>query len=133
MFCNICQSDKEPLEIPRPDTPHSAKLECPVCGNFLGWKKKAKNKYKRPKNKYTAEGLGGEYCAMCLRSRGRLGLHETLLIHHIVEIQDGGEDEPDNIWIICTHCHALIHHVRKYLNENLLLFICCGEAIESDA
>lgn len=133
MFCNNCQSDKDPLEIPRPDTPHEAKYECPVCGNFLGWKKKEKNKDKRPKNKYLPKDLGIDYCQLCLRMRGRLGLNETLISHHIVEIKDGGEDIPENIWVVCTHCHALIGHIRKYLNENLKLFIRDGGLLEPDA
>jgi 5-methylcytosine-specific restriction endonuclease McrA len=55
---------------------------------------------------------------MCLRHVDRLGSHGALQVHHVVEIQNGGEDTKENIWVVCTSCHKLIHHQRTYLNNH---------------
>lgn len=109
--CNI-----EGILNPRPDTPHNAEIRCPLCGNFLGWQKKEKNLSKRNKSKIKPEI---DYCQLCLRNKDDFGVREVLEVHHIDEIQNGGIDEPGNIWFVCTHCHSLIHHVRTYLNYHI--------------
>ena len=52
------------------------------------------------------------------KAKTRLGTHETLEIHHKIEINDGGQDIKENILVVCTHCHKLIHHVRTYMNDH---------------
>lgn len=47
-----------------------------------------------------------------------LGAYEALEVHHVVEIQHGGEDDPANIWVLCTDCHKTVHHRRTYLYEH---------------
>lgn len=112
----------ETIEIPRPDTPHQAEVRCanPKCNTHIMWKKKDKNNGKRPKNKFTPADLGINYCEMCQRPKARLGNNETLISHHKVEVgpQQRGVDVPGNIWVVCSHCHALIHHVRIYMNNH---------------
>lgn len=118
ILCKTCRVKVSPLVTPRPDTPHAAELRCPLCEGFHSWLPKPKNEGKRPKNKHTPGSLGIEYCQMCMRPKSRLGTHEVLVSHHVEEIQNGGPDEPENIWVVCQVCHALIHHQRTYLNQH---------------
>lgn len=117
-FCKKCNIEISARFEPTPNLIHDGKLICPLCDSFLGWKKKEKNEGKRERNKYTPAKLGINYCQLCMRSRERLGINETLVPHHIKEIQDDGEDVPENIWVVCTACHSLIHHQRTYLNNH---------------
>lgn len=52
---------------------------------------------------------------MCRREE--LPLPEVLEAHHVVEVQEGGSDERDNLWIVCTACHSMIHYLRTYLGH----------------
>lgn len=119
--CRYCDEFIEPVIRQRPDTPHGGgeKL-CPVCGRHLAWIPKEKNLNKRPKNKYTPNDLKIEYCQMCLRTQEMLGVNETLEVHHVIEIKDDGDDEPENIFVLCTACHKDVHHKRIYLYEHFL-------------
>jgi len=116
MICSQCGNDKKFNVLERPDTPHDREVRCGKCDSFIRWLPKPKNKDKRPKNKILPENLGIDYCQLCLRKKDRLGKNETLTSHHIIEINKHGEDIKENIWVVCTHCHALIHHVRIYIN-----------------
>ena len=118
MVCRRCSLDDELFEVPRPDTPHNAEIRCRRCDAFVSWKPKDKNIGKRPKNKITPEDMGIDYCQLCLRKKNRLGTNETLDTHHVIEISICGKDEKENIWVVCTHCHALVHHTRRYLLEH---------------
>ena len=45
----------------------------------------------------------GWRCAEC-------GIHSSRLeLHHIVSIEDGGGDFPDNLRVLCRGCHHQIH------------------------
>jgi len=57
---------------------------------------------------------------MCLIKEVDLPPRETLEGHHVVEYANGGTDDADNVWVVCTACHKLIHWRRTYL-EHLLL------------
>lgn len=123
MFCRKCNKEVEPKFIKRPDIVHSGgELKCPICDLHFKWQKKDKNINKRTVSIYLVSDFNINYCQLCLRTKDRLGLNETLTRHHIIEINPKyedelkGEDTPDNIWIVCTHCHQLIHHTRTYLN-----------------
>lgn len=123
MLCRKCNKEVEPKIIQRPETIHSGgEQKCPICNFHLGWKKKEKNTEKRNISIYSVSYFGIDYCQLCLRTKDKLGLNETLIRHHIIEInpeyegEPKGEDKPNNIWIVCTHCHQSIHHIRRYLN-----------------
>lgn len=107
--------------------PHYGKVVCKECGKFYGWLPKPHNETRRRRNRHTAETLGITSCQMCQRTKSRLGLRGVLEPHHVVEIQYGGEDKPDNIWIVCTACHKLIHYQRTYINEHLKSHITTEE------
>jgi hypothetical protein len=115
--CRSCGNTKDFYPIPRLDTPHGDELICGNCKAHVKWMKKEKNKNKRIGSRFSPALLEVNYCEVCLRQRARLGRHETLDIHHKIEIQDGGKDERDNVLVVCTHCHKLIHHVRCYMND----------------
>lgn len=109
------------------DGPHHGKYVCKECGTFAGWMPKPTNETKRKKNKYSADDLGINYCQMCLRPKSRLGSRETLEPHHIKEIQHGGDDIPENIWVVCSYCHKVIHQRRIYLNDHYKGYVTPGE------
>jgi 5-methylcytosine-specific restriction endonuclease McrA len=33
--------------------------------------------------------------------------------HHVVEVAEGGSDDPENVWTICEPCHLVIHALRR--------------------
>lgn len=117
-FCKKCECETQHIEHPRPDTPHGNELRCSECNSFWGWQKKPKNNGKRPANKYLPADLGIDHCQMCMRPKKRLMTNEVLISHHVHEIGKGGPDIPENIWVVCSSCHHLIHHQRTYLNEH---------------
>lgn len=125
-FCPKCGREKEHTLRLRPDTPHLGSLHCKGCGRCWGWKPKNKEERtnggsaKRNKSNHTPHSLGIEYCQMCLRPREMLGKNEIFLVHHVKEIQDGGRDTPSNIWVLCSSCHGLVHHMRTYLYRHFV-------------
>jgi len=118
-YCNACSAEVETVEQVLFDGPHYSKHTCKNCGKFVGFGKKPGNEFKRGKNKYSPADIGVSFCQLCLRPIDRLGTRGVLEIHHVEEIQNGGNDVPENIWVICTSCHKLIHHQRTYLNQHL--------------
>ena len=58
---------------------------------------------------------------MCLREKEFLGKGQ-LEVHHVKEISNGGQDTPDNIWVLCTSCHRELHHRRVYFNSHMTQF-----------
>lgn len=118
-FCHNCQIPVDTVTREIESGVHHAKEECLLCGRFVCWTKKPKNTAKRPPNKYLPDDLGISNCQMCLRHKDRLGTRGILHSHHIIEINDNGVDLPENIWVLCTACHALVHHQRTYLNNHL--------------
>lgn len=118
-FCKQCNADVPYYVKARPDTPHAGgAMHCAVCDRFLGWKKKEDNSQRRPKNRYLPEDLNIDFCQLCRRPKDRLGTNETLTSHHVIEIQEHGPDVPENIWVLCTSCHTLVHHQRTYLRDH---------------
>lgn len=90
---------------PDPGVKHYKKAICGSCGKFFGWISKPKNLAHRAPS--TTSIRPSSCCAICLT--------ETALeVHHIIEIQDGGDNAPDNRMTLCRGCHALVHWVRHY-------------------
>jgi 5-methylcytosine-specific restriction endonuclease McrA len=92
-------------EPPPPGSKHYKKAVCSSYGRFFGWISKPKNLAHRAPSTtgLTPEGR----CAICLSG-------QSLEVHHIVEIQDGGSNDPANRLTLCQGCHALVHWVRRY-------------------
>ena len=99
-----------------PDLPHYAKETCSTCGAFVRWQSKPAPENFSPKRKN--KGLlklfpNIDRCSLCLRSREELPGRTTLEVHHVEEVKDGGTDSPDNLWVVCSRCHMMIHQRRR--------------------
>ena len=118
--CPGCGKVAEPIIKECGSGPHYAEERCPYCKKFFGYTPKPKNKEKRKKNKHTPESLSISHCQMCMRKKDSLGRYGTLAAHHIIEVASPtfGPDTPENIWVVCTSCHSLIHHQRTYLHNH---------------
>ena len=100
-----------------PESIHYAKWICPICGLFIEWIPKPKNKDKRTRSKYSPQNLNIGFCEIC--GRIHLGQSETLEIHHKIPIEEGGQDTRENVLVLCTPCHRMTHFLRIYLNHHL--------------
>jgi len=116
-MCRKCGEETFQRQIIRPIGPHYGEQVCNVCGLRVGYLPKPTAQGKRKKNKYTPESLATNFCLMCLRDRDNLINYETLEVHHVVQVCDGGEDEPGNIWVLCTTCHRTVHFHRYYIRR----------------
>lgn len=100
-----------------PELTHWGKYECAKCGRFLAWVKKPDNEKRNRRNSKKLakpfEDAGIDYCQLCLRKRCELPQNMTFVAHHIVEVQDGGSDDPTNLLHLCTFCHELVHLLRR--------------------
>lgn len=102
-------------------TPHFAKAVCKNCRAFMPdlWIKHPKNDEKRGKaSKHTASSLETSYCELCGRVRSSLGKYETLEVHHKIPVNEGGNDDKENILVLCTPCHRMAHWLRTYLRDH---------------
>lgn len=104
--------------------PHYARVECGSgkCG-CIGWDGKPDDdptKYK-PRREADQKELLAKYsqgfCELCLIPQESIPRSESLEAHHVTEYQDGGTSDSENIWIVCTACHKLIHWRRTYLGH----------------
>jgi 5-methylcytosine-specific restriction endonuclease McrA len=97
---------------------HHAKVTCGGCNRFLRWLPKPESdptKYRRPTSHTNlVADYGQGYCEMCLRKKEDLPPKQTLEAQHVLEFKDGGSNERENIWIVCTACHRMIHWIRTY-------------------
>jgi hypothetical protein len=85
------------------------RIECGQCHKFYYWLPKIKNINKRPPS---STGLArGAVCQCCLKA----GV--ALVGHHVVPVADGGSDAQDNIWTVCSACHAIIHALRRMVEQ----------------
>jgi 5-methylcytosine-specific restriction endonuclease McrA len=121
--CDKCGSSNTVFR-PRPDTIHHGELRCLDCKCFA-WIAKPDTdatKYRREaKHSDLVKKFSNGCCEMCRRSVDELPEKQVLAAHHVVEYQDGGSSERDNIWIVCNACHRLITWVRKYHGSSQIL------------
>lgn len=98
------------LEAGPPQEPGARRrIECGKCHKFYYWLPKIKNINKRPPS---STGLArGAVCQCCLKA----GV--ALVGHHVVPVADGGSDAQDNIWTVCGACHAIIHALRRMVEQ----------------
>lgn len=102
-----------------PELTHWGKYICsdPQCERFLAWVKKPDNEKRNRRNSKKLakpfEDAGIDYCQLCLRKRCELPPNMTFVAHHIIEVQDGGTDDPINLLHLCTFCHELVHLLRR--------------------
>lgn len=100
-----------------PETQNWGKYVCPECGRWLKWVAKPENEKRNRRNsKKLAKPFANAgicYCQMCLRHREELPPNVTFVAHHVIEVRDGGPDDPTNLWHLCTICHEFIHLLRR--------------------
>ena len=85
------------------------RIECGLCHKFYFWLPKLRNKDKRPSS--STNLADGTTCQCCRK----IGVN--LVGHHLVEVAEGGTDEPENIWTVCEPCHTIIHALRRHALE----------------
>lgn len=105
--CNCSGGIPTPILADGPPQDPGAKrrIECGLCHKFYFWLPKLKNKDKRPSS---STGLADNTFCQCCRKSG-----VNLIGHHVIEEQEGGSSEPDNIWTVCEPCHQIIHALRR--------------------
>lgn len=108
---------------PRADTPHYGEIRCPEHGH--AWIRRPCED-KKPKRKTNSDligmihEMGQGFCWFCLRQKDLLASLKPatrLEVHHIVPVAEGGKDEPRNLLLLCTECHAEVHRRREAFNR----------------
>ena len=122
--CKHCGIQVEPVTFGEINDMHGYKLRCPHCKRVVGWGGKrqvvkTENGERTRSSQWSAKRLNKDFCEMCQRPKDFLGHGERLEVHHVTEIDQGGEDVPENIWVLCTPCHRLVHHQRTYLHQHV--------------
>lgn len=116
--CRFCNADGPHQMTLRTTGVHYADLKCRQCGKHLGFPKKPdsdQTKYRRPQqHQNLVIAYGKDFCEMCLRHVSEFPKGTTLEAQHVIEYQDGGTNKRENIWIVCTACHRMIHWIRTY-------------------
>jgi len=119
--CPICGHSCE-VKL-RPDTPHYGEIRCPDHGHHWVPKPSADKRQKRKANaklkKLIPEGYNS-FCELCMRSESLLGdLSPSLFleVHHVIEVQELGSDAPENLRLLCSECHELVHSRRRSFNR----------------
>lgn len=53
-------------------------------------------------------------CEICMRDSQELSKRKNHVIevHHVIEVQHGGSDDPGNLRALCTQCHRFVHARR---------------------
>ena len=97
---------------------HYADVHCAACGRHLRFLSKPGSdptKYRRPQqHRELVLAYGDGFCEMCLHAVEELPKGQTLEAQHVREFQHDGSSERENIWIVCTACHRMIHWIRTY-------------------
>ena len=121
-FCKECNSRLIFSETP--NNVHYGRMDCPKCKKWIKW---VSNPETREKNRTktsivnieqvkTYHKYSKEFCFFCLREKSELGLHETLTLDHIEELNKEGKDEIENLQILCSACHKLKNWAKLYIN-----------------
>lgn len=114
-MCQFCQST-EVVFSETPQLPHYGREDCADCGRFIRWVPKPEgDRVRRPSaHRGLVHKFSRGFCEMCLRKENELPDGQTLEAQHVEEFSGGGEPKRENIWIICTACHKLIHCIRTH-------------------
>lgn len=81
---------------PRPDTQHHGSIRCPQHGFLWIPKPSEDRKPRRRTNKDLRPSV-------------------ELQVHHIIEVENGGTDDPVNLQSLCRECHAEVHRRRELI------------------
>lgn len=89
-----------------PNPGERRKIVCATCQRLLAWLPKLENKDKRAPS---STGLADSDFCQCCRKIG-----VNLIGHHVIEVCEGGSNDPENIWTLCEPCHQIIHALRRH-------------------
>jgi HNH endonuclease len=107
-------------------------LQCvrPSCGKWLDWVQKPKNENKQNRTEHkklmrNVHESMRSFCWNCNRHEEWLkqlkpALH--LEVHHIVEVCNGGQDNSENLQVLCNECHLEVHR-RRELHQRYQAYI----------
>ena len=116
--CTACGYQGPLTSILRESGVHYAEWRCPECNKHHGFIPKpdgdSSRQKREPSHRELVKKFGKGFCECCLTKEGRLRKGRTLEAHHVIEYQDGGTAERDNLWILCTACHQQVHWIRTY-------------------
>jgi uncharacterized Zn finger protein (UPF0148 family) len=110
---------------PRPDTQHYGDIRCPVHGHTWIPKPQEDRKPRRRANKDLRSLLPADrrhFCWKCLRTEDHLKLLRPsveLQVHHVIEVENGGTDDPINLQCLCRECHSEVHRRRELIARYL--------------
>lgn len=115
--CPVCS--RPCIFTPRPDTQHHGAIRCPDHG--FRWIPKPSDD-RKPRRKTNSDLINllpitrRHFCWNCLRHRDHLKQLQpavVLQVHHLIEVKDGGTDDPINLQLLCAECHAEVHRRRE--------------------
>ena len=116
--CGSCNSKRQFRILGPHKGGHYARINCADCGGFIKWEADpSKKKISRKGQAKLVDKFSQGYCESCLRLSDELPSPQTIEAHHIIPVEAGGGNNKDNIQIVCTPCHRLIHHQRTYLGH----------------
>lgn len=109
---------------------HWGRAVC-TCGHMLTWIRQPQDPEDDTATKRRSEsqlrslllesGRDLTCCELCLIRDGEGGQH--LVIHHVVEVKDGGTDSPENLRVYCVDCHSTVHtgrhRTRRLRGQNI--------------
>lgn len=124
--CPHCGSDQV-YQTAMPTGVHHARIDCGKCRRFIGWVRKPENektKHREKDQKTLLSKYSHGFCEMCGILDEYVPNNECLVAHHVNEYGNNGNTERENIWILCSRCHALVHHERTYVSKHLLSGKC---------
>ncbi len=126
--CVECGQELAVFETPQHKN-HWAEYQCAnrACSRFekhAGWVPKPRDGSSRRKSNRKllkrCDVLLRDFCHLCTRTSAVLDHLKPALqleVHHVIEVQDGGTDEPSNLWVLCSECHAEVHRRREAFNR----------------
>jgi 5-methylcytosine-specific restriction endonuclease McrA len=120
---------------PRADTPHFGAIRCHEHG-YIWIRRPTKDKKPRRKAKTNLIKIlpkqNQDFCWFCLRNKSVLQSLKPSLgfeVHHVNPVDNGGTDEPSNLMLLCSECHAEAHR-RQEAFKRYTLFVDLDKASE---
>jgi 5-methylcytosine-specific restriction endonuclease McrA len=114
-ICPKCGSNN--VEIGEATPPHAGSLRCLDCRHHRWLPKPDREKRRRSSSLALARKYGRGVCELCRRSATEIPAPECLEGHHLIAVDDDGDDSRENVIVVCSSCHSLVHHQQTYLGH----------------
>lgn len=113
--------DTLPMVVLTPELSHYGKMVCGDCGHFIRWLPKPTKLAGKRREQASLKQLffdeGVTWCQMCMRDESDLPSGIVLHVHHLTEVQDGGGNARENLLLVCSLCHQMIHLLRSWNHQ----------------